>query len=47
MNFDNVQLSAIPEPSTYAALLGMAALGAVGMRRWQTRKLSGDSGVDG
>jgi hypothetical protein len=47
MNFDNVQLSAIPEPSTYAALLGMAALGAVGVRRWQTRKFSGDSGIDG
>lgn len=31
--FDNITLAAVPEPSTYAALLGLLALGVVAWRR--------------
>jgi hypothetical protein len=31
--FDNVTLTAIPEPSTFASLAGLGALGLVGLRR--------------
>jgi uncharacterized membrane protein affecting hemolysin expression len=30
---DNITLTAVPEPSTYAALLGLLALGVVAYRR--------------
>lgn len=33
--FDNISVSAVPEPSTYAALAGLAALGLVWWRRRQ------------
>lgn len=36
-NVTSVTISAVPEPSTYAAMLGLAALGFVG---WRRRKLS-------
>lgn len=38
--YDNVSISlvAIPEPSTWALLLGGASLGAVFVRRWRTRR---------
>lgn len=41
IRFDDVGLtaSAIPEPSTYAALIGLAALGFVALRRRQTRSV--------
>lgn len=35
IQFDNARISAVPEPSTYAAMAGLAALGFVG---WQRRK---------
>jgi hypothetical protein len=36
---DNVSLSAIPEPSTVATIMGMLALaGAIGWRRWRGRR---------
>jgi hypothetical protein len=31
--FDNIQITAVPEPSTYAAILGLLALGVVAYRR--------------
>lgn len=42
IRFDDVGLtaaSAIPEPGTYAALIGLAALGFVALRRRQTRSV--------
>jgi hypothetical protein len=33
MSFDNLTVSAVPEPSTYAALAGLSALGLVCWRR--------------
>ncbi len=35
LHFDNLAVSAVPEPSTYAALAGLAALGLVWWRRRQ------------
>lgn len=35
--FDNLSVSAVPEPSTYAALAGLGALGLVGWRRRTAR----------
>lgn len=43
MTFDNVQLqttSAVPEPSTYAAIVGIAAIAMVAYRRRQARAIA-------
>jgi hypothetical protein len=37
VSFDNMSVSAVPEPSTYAAFAGLAALGLASWRRRQTR----------
>ncbi len=37
MTYDNFSVTAVPEPSTYAALAGLAALGVVSWRRRATR----------
>lgn len=41
MTYDNFSVSAVPEPSTYAALAGLAALGVVCWRRRATRVATG------
>lgn len=35
--FDQLTLTAVPEPSTYAALVGALALGVAGARRWRRK----------
>ena len=35
---DNFSVAAIPEPSTYALILGVATLGLVGFRRWRAQR---------
>ena len=37
IRFDNYSVTAVPEPSTYAALFGLAALGFAGYRRRQRK----------
>lgn len=38
MTLDNLSVSAVPEPSTYAALAGLIGLGAAMLRRRSTRR---------